>query len=52
MFSAGFACGVFVDDKLKAVRTDVLQGDNRTYKILILMQHFRILALKITILLK
>lgn len=31
--SASFACGVFVDDKLKAVRTDVLQGDNGAYKI-------------------
>ncbi|MBP2618653.1 hypothetical protein [Chryseobacterium jejuense] len=31
--SASFACGVFVDDKLKAVRTDVLQGDSGAYKI-------------------
>ncbi|WP_228407578.1 hypothetical protein [Chryseobacterium timonianum] len=31
--SAGFACGVFVDNKLKAVRTDVLQGDSGAYKI-------------------
>ncbi len=31
--SAGFACGVFVDNKLKAVRADVLQGDSGTYKI-------------------
>ncbi len=28
-----FACGVFVDNKLKAVRADVLQGDSGTYKI-------------------
>lgn len=31
--SASFACGVFVDNKLKAVRTDVLQGDSGAYKI-------------------
>ncbi|GEJ46767.1 MULTISPECIES: hypothetical protein [unclassified Chryseobacterium] len=31
--SASFACGVFVDDKLRAVRTDVLLGDAGTYKI-------------------
>ncbi|AZB09118.1 hypothetical protein EG344_09925 [Chryseobacterium sp. G0162] len=31
--SAGFACGVFVDNKLKAVRADVLQGDSGAYKI-------------------
>lgn len=31
--SASFACGVFVDNKLKAVRTDVLLGDSGAYKI-------------------
>lgn len=31
--SAGFACGVFVDNKLKAVRTEVLLGDEGAYKI-------------------
>ncbi|MBV8324681.1 hypothetical protein [Chryseobacterium sp.] len=31
--SASFACGVFVDDKLKAVRTDVLLGETGAYKI-------------------
>ncbi|WP_431611622.1 hypothetical protein [Chryseobacterium sp. 'Rf worker isolate 10'] len=31
--SASFACGVFVDDQLKAVRTDVLLGDPGAYKI-------------------
>ncbi|WP_300691451.1 hypothetical protein [Chryseobacterium sp.] len=31
--SASFACGVFVDDKLRAVRTDVLLGDSGAYKI-------------------
>lgn len=31
--SASFACGVFVDDELKAVRTDVLLGDPGAYKI-------------------
>ncbi|WP_426476848.1 hypothetical protein ACP3T3_16200 [Chryseobacterium sp. CBSDS_008] len=31
--SASFACGVFVDDVLKAVRTDVLLGDPGAYKI-------------------
>lgn len=31
--SASFACGVFVDDKLKAVRTDVLLGESGAYKI-------------------
>ncbi|BAP29264.1 uncharacterized protein CHSO_0227 [Chryseobacterium sp. StRB126] len=31
--SAGFACGVFVDNKLKAVRADVLQGESGAYKI-------------------
>lgn len=31
--STSFACGVFVDNKLKAVRTDVLQGDSGAYKI-------------------
>ncbi|RXM40051.1 hypothetical protein BOQ62_08330 [Chryseobacterium sp. CH21] len=31
--SASFACGVFVDDQLKAVRTDVLLGDAGAYKI-------------------
>ncbi|RQO39149.1 hypothetical protein DBR39_09165 [Chryseobacterium sp. KBW03] len=31
--SASFACGVFVDDKLRAVRTDVLLGDAGAYKI-------------------
>ncbi len=31
--SAGFACGIFVDDVLKAVRTDVLIGTDGSYKI-------------------
>lgn len=31
--SASFACGVFVDDALKAVRTDVLLGEAGAYKI-------------------
>lgn len=31
--SASFACGVFVDDVLRAVRTDVLLGDPGAYKI-------------------
>ncbi|WP_126653234.1 hypothetical protein [Chryseobacterium aureum] len=31
--SSSFACGVFVDDKLRAVRTDVLLGDAGAYKI-------------------
>lgn len=31
--SASFACGVFVDDKLRAVRTDVLLGESGAYKI-------------------
>ncbi|OCA69622.1 hypothetical protein BBI01_15940 [Chryseobacterium artocarpi] len=31
--SASFACGVFVDNELKAVRTDVLLGDSGAYKI-------------------
>ncbi|MEG0925689.1 hypothetical protein [Chryseobacterium sp.] len=31
--SASFACGVFVDDLLKAVRTDVLLGESGAYKI-------------------
>ncbi|SEH34813.1 hypothetical protein [Chryseobacterium culicis] len=31
--SASFACGVFVDDELRAVRTDVLLGDAGAYKI-------------------
>ncbi|MCJ7934298.1 MAG: hypothetical protein MUW56_11830 [Chryseobacterium sp.] len=31
--SASFACGVFVDDRLRAVRTDVLIGDSGAYKI-------------------
>lgn len=31
--SISFACGIFVDDKLKAVRTDVLLGDDGTNKI-------------------
>ncbi|RLJ30942.1 hypothetical protein CLU97_0343 [Chryseobacterium sp. 7] len=31
--SASFACGVFVDDMLRAVRTDVLLGDAGAYKI-------------------
>ncbi|MGU3374237.1 hypothetical protein [Chryseobacterium sp. M5A1_1a] len=31
--SASFACGVFVDDKLRAVRTDVLLGEGGAYKI-------------------
>lgn len=31
--SAGFACGIFVDDLLKAVRTDVLIGTDGSYKI-------------------
>ncbi|PKF75416.1 hypothetical protein [Chryseobacterium sp. PMSZPI] len=31
--SASFACGIFVDNKLKAVRTDVLLGDSGAYKI-------------------
>ncbi|KFF27971.1 hypothetical protein [Chryseobacterium vrystaatense] len=31
--SAGFACGVFVDNKLRAVRTDVLIGSEGSYKI-------------------
>jgi hypothetical protein len=31
--SAGFACGVFVDNRLRAVRTDVLLGAEGTYKI-------------------
>ncbi|PTT21939.1 hypothetical protein DBR28_20020 [Chryseobacterium sp. HMWF028] len=31
--SASFACGVFVDDVLKAVRTEVLLGDPGVYKI-------------------
>lgn len=31
--SSGFACGIFVDDKLKAVRTDVLLGTDGTNKI-------------------
>ncbi|MCS3532456.1 hypothetical protein [Chryseobacterium sp. JUb7] len=31
--SSGFACGIFVDDKLRAVRTDVLLGTDGTNKI-------------------
>ncbi|KFF13988.1 hypothetical protein N6B72_08635 [Chryseobacterium soli] len=31
--SSGFACGIFVDNALRAVRTDVLLGDEGTYKI-------------------
>ncbi|WP_294284085.1 hypothetical protein [uncultured Chryseobacterium sp.] len=31
--SSGFACGIFVDDQLKAVRTDVLIGTDGSYKI-------------------
>lgn len=31
--SAGFACGVFVDNALRAVRADVLLGADGTYKI-------------------
>ena len=31
--SASFACGVFVNDALRAVRTDVLLGDSGAYKI-------------------
>ncbi|KFF08234.1 hypothetical protein [Chryseobacterium luteum] len=31
--SAGFACGIFVDNQLKAVRTDVLIGSEGSYKI-------------------
>ncbi|UKB79352.1 hypothetical protein [Chryseobacterium sp. MEBOG07] len=31
--SASFACGVFIDDKLRAVRTDVLLGESGVYKI-------------------
>ncbi|BEV05509.1 hypothetical protein [Chryseobacterium gambrini] len=31
--SSGFACGIFVDDVLKAVRTDVLIGTDGSYKI-------------------
>ncbi len=31
--SAGFACGVFVDNKLRAVRTEVLLGDDGAYKV-------------------
>ncbi|AZB33802.1 hypothetical protein [Chryseobacterium bernardetii] len=31
--SSGFACGIFVDDRLKAVRTDVLLGTDGTNKI-------------------
>lgn len=31
--SSGFACGVFLDDKLKAVRTDVVLGADGSYKI-------------------
>lgn len=31
--STGFACGIFVDDRLKAVRTDVLIGTDGSYKI-------------------
>ncbi len=31
--SSGFACGIFVDDQLKAVRTDVLIGADGSYKI-------------------
>ncbi|MGG5209020.1 hypothetical protein ACQWU4_08725 [Chryseobacterium sp. MIQD13] len=31
--SAGFACGIFVDNRLRAVRTDVLIGSEGSYKI-------------------
>jgi hypothetical protein len=31
--SASFACGIFIDNQLRAVRTDVLLGDSGTYKI-------------------
>ncbi|PIF43455.1 hypothetical protein CLU96_0363 [Chryseobacterium sp. 52] len=31
--SSGFACGIFVDNKLRAVRTDVLIGSEGSYKI-------------------
>lgn len=31
--SSGFACGIFVDDLLRAVRTDVLIGTEGSYKI-------------------
>ncbi|UKB84282.1 hypothetical protein LF887_01120 [Chryseobacterium sp. MEBOG06] len=31
--SATFACGIFIDNKLRAVRTDVLLGDTGAYKI-------------------
>ena len=29
--STGYACGIFVDDTLRAVRTDVILGDTGTY---------------------
>lgn len=31
--SSGFACGIFLDDMLKAVRTDVVLGTDGSYKI-------------------
>ncbi|WP_346983848.1 hypothetical protein [Chryseobacterium sp. POE27] len=31
--SSGFACGIYLDNKLKAVRTDVLLGPEGSYKI-------------------
>lgn len=31
--STGYACGVFIDDKLRAVRTDVILGESGAYKI-------------------
>lgn len=31
--STGYACGVFVDDQLRAVRTDVILGETGAYKI-------------------
>lgn len=31
--SSGFACGIFLDDQLKAVRTDVVLGTDGSYKI-------------------
>lgn len=44
--SISFACGIFVDDKLKAVRTDVVLGGNGTNKIFNLNATLSNLALK------
>ncbi|UZT96639.1 hypothetical protein ODZ84_15595 [Chryseobacterium fluminis] len=44
--SSGFACGIFVDDRLRAVRTDVLLGTDGTNKIFNLNATLTNLAVK------